>query len=295
MKLFATSTTVLCALLLTYGAAAQTDDDELKEAAVEALISAPPERALPLVQKVLAGEHSNSIKEKALFILSQIELAEAQTALLAYATDADGELQNEAIRMVGIGGNSDSLARLRSIYDSGSRDTREAVLEALMIAGDKATVFAIANDAEGDEFEDAVEMLGVMDASDELRQLRAARGPSAALVEACAISDDLDCLQEIAADPNNGESQLEAIQAMGIVGGDEVNATLVETYRGASSENVRDAALEGLMISGHDAGVLELYRTADSSTEKKELLELLVVMDSDQVWELIDAALDGDE
>ena len=34
------------------------DRDSLKIAALEALMSAPPERAMPIVDKVLAGEHS---------------------------------------------------------------------------------------------------------------------------------------------------------------------------------------------------------------------------------------------
>ncbi len=53
-----------------------TDDvEELKIAALEALIMAPPERALPLVRKVLEGDNSDEMKESALFILSQIALA----------------------------------------------------------------------------------------------------------------------------------------------------------------------------------------------------------------------------
>ena len=292
IKLFALAMSLLFATAVD---AQSNDTDVLKEAAVEALISAPPERALPLVNKVLAGSHSNDIKEKALFILSQIELPEAQAALLQFATDDNGDLQHEAIRMIGISGNEASLQRLHQIYDDGSGNTRDAVLEALMIAGDRAAVFEIASQAQGDDFEKAVEMLGVMDATDELRQLRATRGPSEALVEACAISDDLECLREIAADAGNGDMQLEAIESMGIIGGGEVNTTLVEIYRAASSANIREAALSGMLISGHDEGVLALYRASDDPSEKKELLEQLVVMDSDEVWALIDAALDGNE
>jgi len=283
-------------LLLTTDVAAQSsNDDELKEAAIEALITAPPQRALPLVNKVLAGEHSNDIKEKALFILSQINLPEAQASLQRYATDGSGELQHEAIRMIGIGGHPDSLAQLRGIYDSGNHDTREAVLEALMIAGDKDAVFTIAQQADGRDFEEAVEMLAVMGATDELRQLRTTRGPSEALVEACAISDDLQCLREIAADKSNGEAQLEAIESMGIIGGNAVNATLVEIYQGAERNDIREAALDGMLISGYDEGVLMLYQSSDDNREKKELLERLVIMNSDEVWDLIDAALDGTE
>ena len=39
--------------------------------------------------------------------------------------------------------------------------------------------------------------------------------------------------------------------------------------------------------------MLELYRASDDDAEKRELLEYLVMMDSDAVWDLIDSALDG--
>ena len=92
-------------LLLAANSFAQSSDsdeqDSLKMAALEALITAPPERALPIVDKVLAGNNSVELKERALFILSQMDTAEAQTRMLAYARDSEGELQSEAIRMIG--------------------------------------------------------------------------------------------------------------------------------------------------------------------------------------------------
>ena len=96
-------------LLLATSSLAQTDTaddaDSLRMAALEALISAPPERALPIVDKVLSGNHSAELKESALFILSQMETPESQSRLLAFANDSQGELQAEAIRMIGIGGD----------------------------------------------------------------------------------------------------------------------------------------------------------------------------------------------
>jgi len=269
-------------------------NDELKLAAVEALITAPADKALPLVSKVLEGNHSTEVKEAALFILSQINEPEAQATLLKFAKEASGELQEEAIRNIGIRGG-DGMSNLMSIYESGDSDAREAVLEAFMIAGDKDSVFEIAKIAEGDDFEEAVEMLAVMGAREELQQLRATRGTSEALIEACAISGDFECLRELAADDSDIDLQVEAIEGMGIIGGDEVNAALVAIYKNASSEDIREAALDGLMISGDDAGMLELYRSSNDSSEKKELLEYLVMTGSDGVWEIIDSALDGDE
>ena len=164
-----------------------------------------------------------------------------------------------------------------------------------MIAGDTDAVFQIAvnaNDAE--EFGAAVEMLGVMGAQDALRRLRERSNFSEILIEAFAISGDAETLRELALDGSNPEIQARAIEALGIVGGDSVNVTLVEIYQGTDSDAVRDAALDGMLISGHDEGVLELYRASDDVREKRELLETLTIMGSDLVIDLIDEALAGD-
>ncbi len=284
-------------LLLAFSvqAVAQTDDsEELKIAALEALISAPPERAMSVAGRVLAGDHSDDVKERALFILSQVDLPEAQQILLDTARNGDGEIRVEAIRMIGIGGNDETLASLTAIYSDGDEDVRDAVLEAYLIADDAESVLRLAENATTeDEFEAAVEILGAMDARDELRSLRSRVGMSESLIEAYAISGDSETLIEIASDNSDPEQQAEAIEALGIVGGDEVDAALVGIYRNAATDDIREAALDGMLISGHDAGVLELYRGSTDDAEKKELLEYLVIMDSDEVWDLIDAALEG--
>jgi HEAT repeat protein len=299
MKTLAKLTLIGAALFFAAPGLAQSDDrdanDELKLAAVEALFTAPDDRALPLLTKVLEGNHSDEIKEAALFILSQIDQPEAHSTLLRFALEESGELQQEAIRMIGIGGNAEGMSNLKSIYESGDSEAREAVLEAFMIAGDKEAVFEIAKIAEGDDFEEAVEMLAVMGAREELRELRSTKGVSEALIEACAISGDFVCLRELAADGSDIDMQTEAIEAMGIVGGDEVSAALFEIYQAASAPEIREAALDGMIISGDDAGLLKLYRASSDSTEKKELLEYLVMIGSDEVWAIIDDALDGNE
>jgi len=244
---------------------AEDSTEVLKVAALEALISAPPERALPLVIKVLDGNNTDEVKERALFVLSQIDLPEAQARLLDIARSGDSELSSEAVRMIGIGGNAEALAGLQGLYNSGDENLREAVLQAYMIAGDVDAVFAVAESAsDAKEFENAVEMLGVMGAVDKLQ----------ALSESSGFTEEL-------------------IQALGIAGGDDVNATLMEIYRSAETDDIRHAALEGMLISGYDDGVLELYKESTDAREKRDLLQMLAIMDSDAMMEVIDAALEG--
>lgn len=300
MKNYLKLATALLLVLFSTTAVAQSSDtkeqDSLKMAAMEALITAPPERALPIVDKVLAGNNSIELKERALFILSQMDTPESQARLVAYARDSQGELQEEAIRMIGIGGDSEALAGLGDIYANGDADIREAVLEAYLIADDTDAVLAIATNASNEEeFAEAVEMLGVMGAHEQLRELRNRAGLSESLVEAYMISGDAVTLRELALDGSNPEVQLQAIEALGVVGGDDVGQTLVDLYQASSDEDIKEAALEGLMISGEDDAVLELYRNSGDNAEKRELLELLVVMGSDEVWDIIDSAFEGTE
>ena len=84
---------------------------------------------------------------------------------------------------------------------------------------------------------------------------------------------------------------MQAIHGLGIVGGDEVNAILVEIYRGTDSAEIKDAVIHGMMMADYDQGLLELYKGSQEMEEKRELLRMLVMMDSDAALEVIDAAL----
>ena len=65
MKTLAKHLLIISALLFAAPTIAQSSaSDELKLAAVEALITAPDDKALPLVRKVLAGNNSDEVKEE---------------------------------------------------------------------------------------------------------------------------------------------------------------------------------------------------------------------------------------
>jgi len=291
---------ILFTLIATNSAAAQDgndtrDDEALKMVALEALMSAPSERALPIVVRVLEGNGSDDMKEAALFILSQIDHPDASAQLLKMTQSASGELRLDAIRMIGISGG-DAVDSLAAIFSSGDSDVREAVLEAYMIAGNSQGLYDIAINAENnDDFEAAVEMLGAMGATDELSKIRERSGVSDAIISAYIISDDADAIRELALDSSDLEQQANAIEALGIVGADDAETLLTQIYQDSDSEFIKESALDGLLIGDFDDAVLQLYRASTSVSEKRELLQRLVMMDSDQVMDIIDETLAGDQ
>lgn len=272
------------------------DKEELQMIALEALIHMPEEQALPKVMTLLQGDGSDELKESALFVLSQMDHPDASAALLNFARTGSGEAQVEAITYIGISGDEAAMAALPDIYAAGDEDIREAVLEAYLIADDVEGVFTIAmNTTNEDDYEEAVEILAVMEAHDELAELRQAKGMSEALVEAAIIAGNFEELEALARDGSDPEIQEEAISGLGIVGHPNSETVLVDIYKATADEDIREAALEGLFIGEYDQAMLDLYRSSTSTQEKGEILEALVIMDSDLAMQVIDSALAGDQ
>jgi hypothetical protein len=183
---------------------------------------------------------------------------------------------------------------LRGVYDAGNAGVKENVLHAYLIADDAASVYEIAaNAVDDDEFETAVQMLGVMGAVEELAKLRDREGTSESLIHAYAIAGDSESLRVLALDSSDPEKQMQAIHGLSIVGDDDVGLILMEIYRGTNDVEVKEAVMHNMMIADYDEGLLELYRSSQDTKEKQKLLRLLVMMDSDAAMEVIDDALAG--
>jgi hypothetical protein len=295
------SVTMMCLMLPLAGAVfgqtaarkALSEEEVLAQAALESLLSMPPERALPVVKKVLAGGQSLQIKTRALFVLSQMNSAEANTLLVDHAKTA-GPLRLEAIRNIGIGGNKTSLAALGSIYSSGDAPAKKAVLQAWMIAGSKDEIYrAAVNASSDDDLTAATKMLGIMGAKDELRKLGEVRKPTPGTVEAYAIAGDIDSLKRLASANGDPALRSNAARSIGIVGNVAAKTALREIYVGSADAQIKDAALQGMLIANDQQGVLALYRSAKSTEDKRNLLRMLTLMGGDAALQAIDAALEG--
>jgi hypothetical protein len=295
--------TTLAALLIAGAAAAQTaapdsqrsltEDEELSLTALEGLMSQRADRALPIIKKVLAGPQTKLVKQRALFVLSQIDSQEARDILLQMSRSPDVAMRKEAIRNIGIGGDAKSLDALQALYDSGDSDVKQEVLQAWLIAGRKENVYQAAVNAKSeDEAAHAIQLLGAMGATDELRKLGDRPTAPRGLLEAYAISGDLASLRKIADGSGDLSMRVDAVRKIGIINGDAARTALRDIYTRTNDEAIRAAALQGMLIARDDQGVLALYRAATSSEQKKNLLRTLTLMDSDAALKAIDAALE---
>jgi hypothetical protein len=160
---------------------AQESNDDLKLLAINSLMHADAERAIPLVEGILKGNSGPSVKNNALFVISQNKSPRAQQVLIDYAKGGGNpDLQLRAIQYVGMSGTKEAQQQLAAIYASSS-DTRvkSAVMQALMMAHASDALLNIAKTEKDPSLKGAA-----------IRNLSVTRGvPAESLVDLYGSSD----------------------------------------------------------------------------------------------------------
>ena len=93
------------------------------------------------------------------------------------------------------------------------------------------------------------------------------RTPRSGLLDAYAISGDLASLRKIAEGSGERSVRVDAVRRIGIIDSDAARAALREIYSRSTDAEIKDAALQGMLIAGDEQGVLALYRAAKTSEE----------------------------
>ena len=128
------------------GGAAASADDTTKMIALNALMNADPDRAIPLVEGILKGNGSLTLKDRSMSALTQSKSPRAQQLLAEYAkSSTDPELQLRAIRNIGRNGTKDTQQLLAAVYPAAT-DTRvkQEIIRSLMSSGASDSLLSIA-------------------------------------------------------------------------------------------------------------------------------------------------------
>ena len=279
-------------------AAGSRAKDEEALMAIDALLTSGNKTAVPLLQRVLAGDYSNKVKERALFVLTQVDPGAADAAFESILKgDAPSRLKEEAIRSIAIGGSRASQDRLLEIY-RGSSDPklRRSVLEAWMISGRGDLVRdAARNEKDPDVRKRAIETLGVMGDVDAIRALLPTltdeRSQRAAM-EAFGIAGAADALGDVAKNPAFPiEMRVDAVESLGMVGKGKAGPLVMQFYGPDQPKKLRKAAIQALMMQGDGKRLIEIYKRETDPDMKKEVLQAIAITDSDGMLDLVDEVL----
>ena len=228
-----------------------------------------------------------SSQETRVAALEALSIAgDAQILREVLNTETDPELRKTAIQGIAMEGGSEASALLESIYDNASSvEEKKMVLEALVIM-DEAEDLAlkiVRTESDPELRRNAIQMLGVMEATEELAALYASIDETElrkAVLESMMIADDTDGLMKVLQSEQDTGLRAAAIQALAISDDDTAAQYLVTLYPDGSSE-VKQAIIQAMMITENTEGLISLLKTETDPELKREMLQMLTIMDSE--------------
>jgi tetratricopeptide (TPR) repeat protein len=261
-------------------------DDDLKLMALNGLMQADPDRALPLVEQMLAGTQSDKVRDRALFVLAQSGSPKAREVLVRIArSGTDEDQQTRAIRYLGLFGGQESRQALVDIYKTSQNPrARKAVLGAFMVAGDRARLLEVARTETAPDLKrEAIHQIGVSGGRDELWQLyqtETSVEAKEAIINALFIGGAADRLSELAMKETDPRLRREAIQKLGLTGADKSGATLKQLYGAEKDLAIKKTILNAFFIQGNAATLVEIARAEQDPQLKREAVQKLSLMRS---------------
>ena len=268
------------------------DDEDVKLMAISGLMNSDPERAIPILENILAGHQPVKLKERALFVLSQSSSQRALDIVVRTAKSGPPDLRERAVRFLGIMGGDRNRAVLTDIYNSTNDiSVKKSVLRSYMIAGDRTRLLALAKGESNAELRaDAVLQLGVIGARNELTELYNTE-PSIEvrkkILQAMFIGGNSAKLAEIARNEKVLELKVTAIRNLGLLGGGRSGDLLLTLYNTDTRPEVRKGVIEALFIQSNSRTLISLARAEKDPETKREIIQKLSLMRSKEATDYL--------
>ena len=256
-------------------------DEELKIYAINSLVHSDPDRALPLLEKILASSSSPRLKERALFVLAQTRVPRALELLTKMAQGGvNPDLQRKAVSYLGDAAGKTALPVMAEIYTSSNDVTlKRAILNVYARHKDKERLLAAATSESTPELRrDGVRYLGSIGAFDELVKLYASASTPEAktdIIRALGSRGGSDKLVEIIRQEREPKLRVEAIKALGNHENAQTAELLVSIYSSESDPMLRRAVIGALGNQDNGKALVELARKESDMQLKKAMIERL--------------------
>lgn len=262
-------------------------DDELRLFALVQLMDRDPDRALPMVLDLARNAESPSVRQDALFVLAVNDSPHAKEALLEIVrNNNDPDMQSHAIHLLG---TMDATEELQSIYPTlQDRDAKVQVIHAFAIAGDSSLLKQVLEqETDPDLREAAIHGMSIngdeesMQLLESLYSSAASTDEKAMILQAMAIGDDTAAIFRVLQLEEDSELRSAAIQSLAISDGEDVKDYLVKLYPGASRQE-KTAVIHSMMIMDDPDGLISLMKQEDDPELKREMMQMLATMDSEE-------------
>jgi HEAT repeats len=261
-------------------------DDELKMLAIQGLMNSDPERALPLLEKVLNGTGSPKEKSKALFVIAQSGSPQSREFLGRIARGQNNpDLQRKAVEYLGIFGGAEARKTLAEVYASSSDvAVKSAILRSYMIGGDREHLFAAAKGEKEEALRrEAIRQLGLVHGTSELEQLyqtETSTDVRREILQAFFLAGDSGKLLQSAQSEKDPDLRRAAIRNLGLVHSDDSGKALQSIYAKETDRSVREEVLNAFFLQNNASALVAIARTEKDPELKRTAVQKLSLMHS---------------
>jgi len=261
-------------------------DCDLKMLAIQGLMNSEPERAVPLLEKVLNGATCPKEKSKALFVMAQNGSPQSREILGRIARgQSNPELQRKAVEYLGIFGGAESRKTLAEVYaSSGDASVKHAILRSYMIGGDHERLFAAAKGEKDESLRrEAIRQLGLVHGTSELEQLYQTETSSDVrreILQAFFLAGDSAKLLQAAQSEKDPELRRAAIRNLGLVHSNDSGKALQAIYAKETDREVREEVLNAFFLQGNASALVAIARSEKDPELKKTAVQKLSLMHS---------------
>lgn len=263
------------------------DDEDLKLLALQGLINSDPERAVPLVQGVLASAGSLKLKERALFVLAQSNSAQAHAILVNTAKNGTPDLQSKAINYLGFSrgreGGKTTTAELMDIYNASQNDdVKRAIIRAFGSSGDRAALVSVISGTTVNTLRnEAVNQLGSAQGQAELLALYQKETNKELRMQILSTLGSMgayDPIINVAKTERDAELRSRAIRSLGYMRAERSGQALIDIYGTLTEVADKKAVISGLANQNNAEALIAIARKETTWELKKTIVERLTNM-----------------
>jgi len=262
------------------------NDEELKLMALRGLMNSDAERAMPIIEQMLAGPNSPKVKDRALFVLSQSNSSRAREIIANVAKGGSNpDLQLRAIKYLGIMGGNDNRQILADVYRASSDSAvKRSIIRSFMVSGDRTRLLGLAKGETVPELRgDAVQQLGAMGAHAELAELYTTETSvdvKKRILQAMFVGGNADKLIELAKTEKDPTLRRTAVRNLGLMGSSKTAEAIKSIYQSDATPEIRKEAINALFLQNNAKTLVDLARAEKDPQMKKEIVSKLSIMHS---------------
>ncbi|HET9400845.1 MAG TPA: HEAT repeat domain-containing protein, partial [Candidatus Acidoferrales bacterium] len=248
-------------------------DCELKLLALQGLSQADPDKAVPILEKMLKGDTCPKVGQQALFVLAQSSSQQARDLMANIARGkVNPELQRKAIQNIALFEGGYGRQVLAQLYgELGDADLKKRVLNAFMLSGDRQHLLEVAKTEKDPQLRaEAIRQMGLMGARDDIWQMYQQEQDvqvKKEILQALFLAGDREHVNQLARNEKDRSLKLAAINDLGLMGKSS-DPMLMEIYNSDPDPEIRKKVLNSIFLANDRERMAELAKNEKDRNTK---------------------------